>query len=35
MFTNILLKAGMAEAMDLEEITTYKWLIEGEGQVRA
>ena len=28
-------KLGPRGPMALEEITTYKWLIEGEGQVRA
>ena len=28
-------KLGPRGPMGLEEITTYKWLIEGEGQVRS
>jgi glutamate-5-semialdehyde dehydrogenase len=28
-------KLGPRGPMALEEITTYKWLIEGEGQIRA
>ena len=28
-------KRGPRGPMALEEITTYKWLIEGEGQIRA